>query len=262
MKMTLLEIVQDILNAMDSDEVNTISETIESDQVAQIVKTCYYELLSRRDWPHLKELFQLDASGTTARPSHMVIPDRIVEVREISYDIKESGETKRDWQKIKYLTPEEFLWYTNSRNQDASNITEITDTSGATLLIRTDDAPQFWTSFDDENIVFDSYDSAIDTTLVQAKTQCFGIRQPTWTVSDTFTPDLPHDAFPLLLAEAKAVAQFQVRQFTDQAAAAQAQRQRFRMSQKSWTAHKQHRYPNYGRNTYNRGTPPKDGYNG
>lgn len=36
MKLTLLEIVQDILNSMDSDEVNTISETIESDQIAQM----------------------------------------------------------------------------------------------------------------------------------------------------------------------------------------------------------------------------------
>lgn len=247
MKMTLLEIVQDILNSMDSDEVNTISETIESDQVAQVVKTTYYELISRRDWPHLKELFQLDASGTTDRPSHMALPTRIVEMRELSYDTKKSGETRRKFKKLEYLTPEKFLWYTNSRNQDASNITEVTDTSGATLLIRTDTAPTYWSSFDDENIVFDSYDSGVDTTLQSSKTQCFGIRQPEWTTSDSYTPDLPDDAFSLLLAESKTIAQFQVRQFQDQAAAQQAQRQRFRMSRKSWGAHKQSRYPNYGR---------------
>lgn len=247
MKMTLLEIVQDILNSMDSDEVNTISETIESDQIAQIVKTSFYELISRRDWPHLKELFQLDGLADTNTPSHMKLPARIVEMREVNYDVKKTGETRRKYQGVEYLTPERFMWYTNNRNQDESNITEVTDISGATILIRTDAAPTYWTSFDDEYIVFDSYDSAVDTTMSASKTQCFGIRQPTWTVSDTFTPDLPDDAFPLLLAESKAIAQLQVRQFADQAAATQAARQRFRMSRKSWAAHKQDRYPNYGR---------------
>ena len=247
MKMTLLEIVQDILNSMDSDEVNTISETIESDQVAQIVKTTYYELISRRDWPHLKELFQLDGLGNTALPSHMKLPSRIVEMREVKYDVRKTGETRKKFMDVKYLTPEEFMCYTNARNSDETNILEVTDTSGALLLIKNDQAPTYWTSFDDEHIVFDSYDSAVDTTMMTSKSQCFGIRQPVWTVDDTFVPDFPDDAFPLLLAESKAIAQFQVRQFQDSTAAVQAQRQRFRMSRKSWAAHKQSRYPNYGR---------------
>lgn len=247
MKMTLLEIVQDILNSMDSDEVNTITETIESDQVAQIVKTSYYELISRRDWAHLKELFELDPSGTSSRPTHMRVPSRIVEVREVKYNKLKSGETRKKYSEVSYMEPEKFLVLSNARNNDESNITVVEDSTGVELLIKNDVAPTYWTSFDDEYMVFDSYDSAVDTTLQSSKTQCWGIRQPQWTNSDSFTPDLPDDAFPLLLAEAKSVAQFQVRQFADQASAAQARRQRFRMSQKSWTTAKQNRYPNYGR---------------
>lgn len=247
MKMTLLEIVQDILNAMDSDQVNTISETIESDQIAQIVKSTYFELISRRDWPHLKEMFQLDASGSTSYPSHMSVPDRIVEVRDVQYNIAKTGETRKKYVPIKYLTPDAFLCYTNPRNSDSSNIDVVVDYSGVDLLIRNDTAPSCWTSFDDENIVFDSYDSVVDSTLQSSKSQCFGIKHPTWTASDAFYPDLPDDAFPLLLAESKTIAQFQVRQFQDQAAAQQAQRQRYRMSRKSWTAKGGTRYPNYGR---------------
>lgn len=247
MKMTLLEIVQDILNSMDSDEVNTLSETVESDQVAQIVKTTYFELISRRDWPHLKQVFNMDSLGDLTKPTHMKIPSRIVELRDFKYDKIKSTETRSKYEDVKYLDPEEFLWYTNRRNQDLSEIVEITDTSGVKLLIQNNKAPTYWTSFDDEYIILDSYDSAVDSTLKSAKTQCFGIKQPEWTVSDSFIPDLPDDAFPLLLSEAKSVAQFQVRQFQDQAAMQQAQRQRFRMSRKSWTTHKQSRYPNYGR---------------
>ena len=38
-KKNLLEIVQNILSDMDSEEVNTISDTVEAMQVAQIVET-------------------------------------------------------------------------------------------------------------------------------------------------------------------------------------------------------------------------------
>ena len=41
MKMTLIELVQDVLNDLDSDEVNHIDDTIEAQQVAQIIKTSY-----------------------------------------------------------------------------------------------------------------------------------------------------------------------------------------------------------------------------
>ena len=60
-KLTLLEIVQDIMNDMDSDEVNSISDTEESSQIAQIVKTTYFEILGRRDWPHLSKFTNLNS---------------------------------------------------------------------------------------------------------------------------------------------------------------------------------------------------------
>ena len=38
--MTLLDMVQDVLNDLDSDEVNDIDDTIEAQQIAQIIKSC------------------------------------------------------------------------------------------------------------------------------------------------------------------------------------------------------------------------------
>ena len=54
MKMNLLEITQDILNDMDGDEVNSIDDTFESAQIAQIIKSTYYAIISNRNWPHTR----------------------------------------------------------------------------------------------------------------------------------------------------------------------------------------------------------------
>lgn len=66
-KYTLLDMTQDILSDMNSDEVNSIADTIESMQVAQIIKSTYYNIIDGRDWPHLYQMFQLTPSGDTAK---------------------------------------------------------------------------------------------------------------------------------------------------------------------------------------------------
>ena len=73
MKKTLLEIVQNILNEMDSDEINSIDETVEASQVAQIVRSCYDEIISRDNWPHLKKMVQLEASDDITKPNYQFL---------------------------------------------------------------------------------------------------------------------------------------------------------------------------------------------
>lgn len=53
----LIEYVQDILSSMDSDEVNSISDTVESMQVATILKNCYEELVANIELPEEYTLF-------------------------------------------------------------------------------------------------------------------------------------------------------------------------------------------------------------
>lgn len=246
-KMTLLELVQDIHNSLDFDEINSINDTQESSQVAQIVKTAYFEIINRKDWPHLKEMFQLDASGDNAKPTHMKIPSTIREMDEINYDSQKSGDSRNKYVEVKYLYPDEFLKRANTHDSSDTNVTTITDFSGIKVNIRTDKAPTYWTSFDDEYVVFNQHDSAVDTTLQKSKTQCHGIRVPTFTLSDSFTPDLPIDAFPLLLAEAKSTASFQLRQLPDEKAEQQARRQHLRQARKNWSVRDSSRFPDYGR---------------
>ena len=61
MKYTLLDLTQAILRALGSDEVNSISDTTEALDVANIVKEAYYTIISEIDFREQSGLFHLDA---------------------------------------------------------------------------------------------------------------------------------------------------------------------------------------------------------
>lgn len=247
MKMTLLEIVQDILSDMNSDEVSSVTDTLESMQVAQIVKSSYMEMMGNKNWPHLKKLTTFSSSGTTSRPTHMSVEDNIKEVVQVSYNKKKSTDTKEKWSEVEWKEPDDFLRYTNARNTDNSDTVEITDVSGVKFLIKNDVAPTYYTSFDDENVVFDSYDSSVDSTLQAAKTQVLAYVMPTFTISDTFTPDLPSEMFPALLAEAKSTCFARIKQMQDGKSEQQSRRSRTWAGFKSWQVGGGWNFPDYGR---------------
>jgi hypothetical protein len=76
---------QNILSAMSSDEVNSISDTTESMQVAQIIKNKYYDITARGDLPEHKELFQLDPATDSSTPTMMFVPDGVSKIESIRY---------------------------------------------------------------------------------------------------------------------------------------------------------------------------------
>lgn len=253
--MTLLEMVQDIMSDMDSDEINSINDTVEALQVAQIIKSTYYNIIDGRDFPFLYETFQLESSGTNTRPTHMGLPETIIDLKTINYNCRKLTDTKDKYKEILYKTPEDFLYILNQRNSSESKVTTVTDTTGISLLIYNDRSPQYFTSFDDDNLVFDSYDSAVNTTLVAAKTQCHGKRSVAFTLLDTFTPDLPVQMFTYLLAEAKSTAFLTLKQMANQKAEQVSISQKRRMSQDAWRLKNGITYPNYGRKAGVKGKP-------
>ena len=86
--MNLLAMTQDILSDMDSDDVNSINDSVEALQVAQIIKTTYYNIIDGKNYAFLYELFKLTASGTDDRPTHMKLPEDIIDlkwIKSVSY---------------------------------------------------------------------------------------------------------------------------------------------------------------------------------
>jgi hypothetical protein len=245
MKKTLYEIVDDILNEMDADKVNSITDTVESEQVAQIVKSCYYEMMSNRNWPHLRKLIQLDSLGDTNKPNYLKAPDELKEMEFFKYETQKAGETVPQLNDVKFKHPDDFLRMISTRTGDS--VVQVTDFSGSKLLIYNDRAPQYWTSFDDEHIVTDSWDAAVDSTLKKSKTQCLAYMYPTWTHEDAFVPDLPSSAFSALTEEAKSTAFLVLKQMANQKAEQKAGRQQRWLSRKAWQVQGGIRFPDYGR---------------
>lgn len=246
-KYTLLELTQSVLSDMNSDEVNSITDTVEALQVAQIIKDTYYEIITEGDWPHLETLMQLSASGSGTLPTHMSMPADVQRIISIRYNKRKSTDTRDDYSLVEYKTPEEFLEIVMKRLSSESNVDTISDPSGVPLLILSDIAPTYWTSFDNEWIVFDSYDSDVDSTLQTSKTQCIAFREPTFTLSDSFVPDLPSIAFPYLLSEAKSTAFLALKNTANQKEEQRSNRQRRRISQERWRVGGGITYPDYGR---------------
>lgn len=246
MKITLLEIVQDILSDMDGDLVNSINDTPEAGQIAQIVKRTYYDLINTREWSYFRELDQLE-SATVSLPTHMAIRASTKKIEDLKYNNKRFGETRNRYESVEYMYPDEFLTMLNNRNTDASNVEIVIDPSGVELAIINNANPQYWTSFDDTIVVMDSYLNTVDTFLQNSKTSLLAYKEPAFTLSDGFIPDFPSEAFTLLIAEAKSRASLALGQEVNEKAEQQSYKARKFLATNNWKAKGGIRYQNYGR---------------
>ncbi len=194
MKRTLLELTQSILNDLDSEPVNSIDDSEEALQIASVIKDTYYNIIAAREIPEHDRLLKLTSLSESARPTHFVYPTNVKEIRVFEYDGRE----------VHWKDPVDFLNHMPS-STDANALAVLDPISDTTLYVANDKNPRYYTSFDDEYIICDSYDATVETTLQSSKTRCWGTVIPTWTNSDSFTPDIDEVLFPYLLAEAKSV---------------------------------------------------------
>lgn len=257
---TLLDIVNHILNSTDSELVDSISDTTESEQVAEVIKGTFYNIVSNKNWEGHRTAFQLSSYGDSSKPTHMKLPNSIREVLVVNYNKRKLSDTTDRYQSCSYLRPDEFLKMTNSSSGSDNTIT-VVDPSGISLTIKDNVAPSYYTSFDDETIVFDSYDSELEATLIAAKTQCMGYTHPHFVLEDSYVPDLPEDAMMYLIEDSKSTASLVLRQMADEKAEQRSNKQRRWLSRKSWRVNGAVKTPDYGRRSgaYTRSPhfPPK-----
>lgn len=183
MEHTALDLVNEVLSAGDSDPVTTIGETEESQQVLKIVNRAYRKITEELDWKYRGVLTRLDtATGTTttwseitypALPWVMKLPSRVESVREVYYNDK----------RMKFVDPAEFKHYHIHQ-----------------LGLKTDSDPTYYTTFDEQYLVFDAFSSDDENQLSSANSSIRVTKFPADLdlTNDGDQPDCP-DRFYLAL---------------------------------------------------------------
>lgn len=211
MKYTLLEMTQRILESMNSDEVNSIGDTEESMTVANIIKECFFEIIGRADLPETDDIFQLTGSTDNTKPCIMYVPERVLKINSFNY----TCDTKGTYEPI-YIPFPEFISYVALYN-DTDNFVGVQTITNAlsqtfSFKYKNNENPTYYTSFDDNTLVFDSFDADQGSTLVSSRTLCTGPLSPNWSMTDTFVPDLDARQFQLLLQAAKSQSFVEIKQ--------------------------------------------------
>lgn len=245
MTLTLLDIVQEILSALDSDEVNSISDNTESLQVATIVKRKYYDIISRTSGlPEHRRLIQLDATGILT-PTLMHCPDGVDQIDWIKYFNEDSTVDEGfsytypfgyndnttpvlQYDLVQIVSIEDLLKDVNNLNPDDSNVVDWNFTEGPytfDLRYQNDRQPTQCAVLENLYIIFDAYDAAVDSFLQTSKSMAYATVIPTFLMEDTFIPDLDDANFALLVNESKALAFFELKQTIHQPALREVGRQ-------------------------------------
>lgn len=268
MKRTLLELVQNILSSMDSDNVNSISDTPESLQVAEVIRETYYEILDRRNWEFMEVVGQLESVGDTNKPVKIKIPETFHRINCLKYKTSSLSDSTNTWKELIYITPYEYINRSHSLDTSDTTVDTITNDSSVELYIKTDRDPSYYTSFDDQYIYFDSYDSDKDTTIQQSKTAVIAVKTKSFTLADTFTPELPDEMFTLLLNESKSTCHLLFKQQANAKAEQVAKRQYILMREQEPTLKPHREFYDYGKKSVKgrsyysewKGTPTSTGY--
>lgn len=232
MPYNLLEIVQLTLSSLDSDEVNTINDTVESRQIVDIARSVFDDMVSRYDMPENNDIFELEASGDNTKPVLMFVPDNVLRIDWVRYNKKETTDTFSNYQRLEFKPLDTFLQIQNDllRNE-TSNVAQMTHTINGTtfdFLYRTDRQPEFYTSFDDKTLIFNAIDLTEDTTLQKDKTQCSGWIKPVFQISNSFIPTFDEPLHTLWLSEVKAQAFVELKQTQNAQVERKARRQEVR----------------------------------
>lgn len=204
MRLNLLRCVQLILSALDSDEVNSIFDSTEAQQVVDVLETTYYHVASEVDFPDHWDYFELESSGDVSLPTVLYRPQNVGKIEWLKYDITPDGDPKRNFRTLKPLERQAFVDRMNKLDVSRPEIVEYTFPVGTgtfPVRVQNDRFPTYYHTPDDRTLILDAWDSTVENTLVGNKTWGYGMIIPTFDRSDEFVPPLDPKQFTLFFNE-------------------------------------------------------------
>jgi len=234
--------VQSILSDMDSEDVNSISDTVEAQQIASVIQDTYFNLISAREIPEHKQMLQLTSLSNSQKPTHFRYPNNTKEIEVLFYNTATTGST---YTEVRFLEPIDFL---NRVDESATNTLQVETVAGEVpVFVYTDRMPKHYTSFDDDNIIMDAYDSSTESTLQTSKSRAYGTLYPTFSITDDFEPDLDDTMLPYLLAEAKSTCFSLFKSGSDPKVEQAARRLKSYVQNDMYKTRRENKRPKYGR---------------
>jgi hypothetical protein len=246
MNKTILGLLNDILVFLNFETVNDINESEVSEQVYSTMKDIFYHLISQDDWEHTRETFSLIGANDTNKPVLMQVPEEITNLEELFYK-----NTSGDYIEIEFVKSSDFVKRLNGVS--GSNYAEysgMVKKLNTPLKIMNNVDPTFCTSFDDVNIIFNSFNNTVETTLQETKCLAHGVAYPIFPITNDEEIDLPADLlWSYFMPEAKSTCSLVVNKFVDEKQESLSTRGRNKMySAKGKLGGKQPpRIQNYGR---------------
>jgi hypothetical protein len=240
MRTTLLDMVQSILSDMDSEEVNSISDSVEAEQIANVIKDTYFNIIAAREIPEHQKILRLVSLSDSTRPTHFLYPDDIKSLEELQYNV--GTVAAPSYKDIAFVEPFTFL---KRMPENGKQVGTVAD--GIPLYVHNDKAPSMYTSFDDEHIIMDAYDASVEPILQASKTRGYGSVYPTFTIEDSFEPDLDSVLLPMLLAESKSVCFSLFKSGSDPKVEQAARRLKSYVQNDMYKTKRENKRPRYGR---------------
>lgn len=227
MPRTLLQLTQNILSDMDSDEVSSIYDTVEALQVASVIIDTLEAEFNNVDLPAFNKIAQLESVSDTDHPNYLRYPGDVNLISNLRY---RDARNKGIYVPVEYVTPKEFFDRQFLFTLYGPHTQAVVDYSGTSYFIKNNKAPTYYTSVDNNLLIFDSYDRDYDDSLQASKTFAMAATNLTDTqLQDDYVFPIPDNLYPLLKAEAKATAFLTLKQMANPKSEQIARRQRSRM---------------------------------
>ncbi len=246
-KRTILKLVQDLGEGINTDEIDSLTETEEVVRIVNILKQTLQEVLDRKTWEFMKDkVRQLDSRLPGSNQLNtLLIPSDVLLIKCLRY--KDDNGKFYD---VTYLQACDFIAKLQSRTSTQDDIDIIINSDGVELLVKNDIVPQYWTSFDEETITFDAYNLATGTGNLIVDSVIIADVMPVTDFTDPAAVlNIPERMETLVFNEALVTCNYRLRQLRDPRADRIARRQGISLRENEHKTNKDKQVKTYGRRT-------------
>ena len=193
MQKTLLKMVQNTLSLMDSDEINSIGDTIEGEQIAVCYSTIYDQIVTEYSLPGKTKTIRIGSTDDNdLGKTRLFLNQDMMSIDEIQYDVRNAAGDPPKYATMTVISNQEFLdRQTNKDTTDSNTLSQRWPNTDITFGIHTNKAPRYVTLVEDRILVFDSLNTVVDTNLASLKSYVAGEVQDSLAINDTTEVALP-----------------------------------------------------------------------